>query len=237
MYPMLKAIAIDDEPLALKVIERFAAKMTSLDLKATFQNPMEALDYLQKEPVDLLYLDVQMPDITGIQLLQSLPNPPMVIFTTAHEKYAVESYELNAVDYLLKPILFDRFLKATNKAMQLKTADGQAEDESSDTLSEYMFLKSDTRIFKVKRADIQFVEGMRDYVAVHTADGKRIMTLISLGKMLARLGGPDFVRVHKSFIVNVHHIQLIQQNRITIGEREIPISGTYRDDFFAMIGS
>ncbi|MFK7972979.1 MAG: LytR/AlgR family response regulator transcription factor [Bacteroidia bacterium] len=236
---MLKAIAIDDEPLALKVIERFAAKTPMLELVGSYQNPIEALARLQGEPVDLLFLDVQMPDITGIQLMQSLPDPPMVIFTTAHEKYAVESYELNALDYLLKPILFDRFLKAVNKAALQKSSESDATEESSanDALSEYMFLKSDTRIFKVKREDIQYVEGMRDYVAVHTSDGKRIMTLISLTKMLARLGAPDFVRVHKSFIVNVHHIHLIQQNRITIGEREIPISGTYRDDFYAMIGS
>ncbi|MEZ4688107.1 MAG: LytTR family DNA-binding domain-containing protein [Bacteroidia bacterium] len=234
---MLKAIAIDDEPLALKVIERFAAKTPNLELVGSFQNPMEALSRINKEPVDLLFLDVQMPDITGIQLLQSLPDPPMVIFTTAHEQYAVESYELNAVDYLLKPFLFDRFLKAVNKAMQLHHAETAAveEEDTQDALSEYMFLKSDTRIFKVRRDDIQFVEGMRDYVAVHTNDGKRIMTLISLTKMLEKLGAPDFVRVHKSFIVNVHHIHLIQQNRITIGEREIPISNTYRDDFFAMI--
>jgi DNA-binding LytR/AlgR family response regulator len=233
---MLRAIAIDDEPIALKVIERFAAKTPALELIGSYQNPMEALTRLHQESVDLLFLDVQMPDITGTQLLQSLSNPPMVIFTTAHEQYAVESYELNAVDYLLKPILFDRFLNAVNKAMQLHSAEvSGAEEEAPDALSEYMFLKSDTRIFKVRRDNIQFIEGMRDYVAVHTSDGKRIMTLISLTKMLAKLGSPDFVRVHKSFIVNVHHIQLIQQNRITIGEREIPISNTYRDDFFAMI--
>lgn len=235
---MLTAIAIDDEPLALKVIERFAAKVPNLDLQGSFQNPLEALARLQAAPVDLLFLDIQMPDLTGLQLLQSLPNPPMVIFTTAHEQYALDSYEWDAVDYLLKPILLDRFLRAVNKAMSKKTVQTpSAPDETGSDLREYLFLKSDTRIFKVKREEVAFIEGMRDYVAVHTADGQRIMTLTSMGKMLDRLDSSDFIRVHKSFIVNVHHMELIQQNKITIGSREIPISNTYKDAFYTLIGN
>jgi two-component system LytT family response regulator len=238
---MMNCIAVDDEPLALKVIQRLAGKVPFLEMLATYQNPILALEFMQENPVDLMFLDVQMPDLTGIQFLQSLPNPPKVIFTTAHSQYAVDSYELDAVDYLLKPIPFDRFLKAVNKAYKLHQLEQehQAElheepQEEEDALSPYLFLKSDTRIFKVKQDEIRYIEGMRDYIAVHTAD-QRIMTLMSLSKMLKRLPQSDFIRVHKSYIINFHHISLIQNNRITIGDREIPISNTYREEFFDRI--
>lgn len=236
----MRCIAIDDEPLALKVIERFVSKVPFLELQRSFQNPVEASLYLQENPIDLIFLDIQMPDLTGMQFLQSLTNPPKVIFTTAHSEHAAESYDLDAIDYLLKPIPFERFLKGVNKAFKLHQleadhAEGQeAEDAIHDALSPYLFLKSDTRIFKVKRDEIRYIEGMRDYIAVHTPQ-RRIMTLMSLSKMLLRLPPSDFIRVHKSYIINLHHIALIKQNRIIIGEKEIPISNTYREDFFSRI--
>lgn len=236
----LRCIAIDDEPIALKVIERFVKKVPFLELLGSFQNPVEASLFLQENPVDLIFLDIQMPDLTGLQFLQSLTDPPKVIFTTAYSEYAVESYELDAVDYLLKPIPFERFLKAVNKAYKLHQAEVEhdlaqdEEDAKHDALSPYLFLKSDTRIFKVKRDEIRYIEGMRDYIAVHTPQ-KRILTLMSLSKMLSRLPATDFIRVHKSYIINLHHIALIQQNRVIIGEKEIPISNTYREDFFSRI--
>jgi len=236
----MRCIAIDDEPIALKVIERFVNKVPFLELQRSFQNPVEASLFLQENPTDLIFLDIQMPDLTGLQFLQSLPHPPKVIFTTAYSEYAAESYDLDAVDYLLKPIPFARFLKAVNKAFKLHQfeaehdAGQEGEDSLQDALSPYLFLKSDTRIFKVKRDEIRYIEGMRDYIAVHTPQ-KRIMTLMSLSKMLLRLPPSDFIRVHKSYIINLHHIALIQQNRILIGEREIPISNTYREDFFSRI--
>ncbi len=235
----MNCIAIDDEPMALKVIQRFADKVPFLDLQGTFQNPVKAMDYLQANTVDLIFLDIQMPDLTGLQFLQSLSSPPLVIFTTAYSQYALDSYELDVVDYLLKPIPFDRFLKGVNKAYKLflaaqDSANSNAEDSSNDVDSPYMFLKSDTRIFKVKRADIRYIEGMRDYIAVHTTE-RRIMTLMSLTKMLDKLPSADFIRVHKSYIINLHHITLIQHNRITIGDKEIPISNTYRENFFHRI--
>ena len=234
----MQCIAIDDEPIALKVIERFVKKVPFLSLKGSFQNPLEAAQFLQENEIDLIFLDIQMPDLSGFQFLQSLPDPPKVIFTTAHSEYALESYELDAIDYLLKPIPFDRFLKAANKALKLHQMEMESEQEEADqlhdSLSPYLFLKSDTRIFKVKRDEIRYIEGMRDYIAVHTPQ-KRILTLMSLSKMLNRLPASDFIRVHKSYIINLHHISLIQQNRIMIGEKEIPISNTYKEDFFSRI--
>lgn len=236
----MRCIAIDDEPIALKVIERFVKKVPFLESLGSFQNPVEASLFLQENPTDLIFLDIQMPDLTGIQFLQSLTHPPKVIFTTAYSEYAAESYDLDAVDYLLKPIPFERFLKAVNKAFKLHQVEAEQEsgheeeDAKHDAMSPYLFLKSDTRIFKVKRDEIQYIEGMRDYIAVHIPQ-KRIMTLMSLSKMLLRLPPSDFIRVHKSYIINLHHITLIQQNRIVIGEKEIPISNTYREDFFNRI--
>ena len=233
----MKAIAIDDEPLALEVIERFSAKVPGLELIRTFQNPVEAVGFLQNEPVDLIFLDIQMPDLTGIQFLQSIRVKPMVIFTTAYSQYAIESYELDAVDYLLKPILFDRFLKAVNKAQQLFKSQQQAPGLAAgteNTAEDFLFIKSDTRFFKVNFENILFIEGMRDYIAVHTP-GQRILTLMSMTKMMEKLPQADFMRVHKSFIIGLKHISLIQNNRVIIGDKEIPISNSYKDDFLEFV--
>ena len=228
---LIRCIAIDDEPLALEVIERFAEKIPELDLLATFANPIEAISFLRENPVDLLFLDIQMPDLTGMQLLESLPELPMIIFTTAYSEYAADSYEVNAVDYLLKPIPFDRFLKAVNKA--IKEFQAVSTNEARKPL-EYLFIKSDTRYFKVNYDDIRFIEGMRDYVAVHTPK-QRILTLMSMTRILERLPADRFMRVHKSYIIGIRHIELIQNHRITIAGREIPISNSYREAFQAFV--
>ncbi|MDX1908125.1 MAG: LytTR family DNA-binding domain-containing protein [Bacteroidia bacterium] len=228
----IRAIAIDDEPLGLEVIRHFAPKIPFLDLVATFQNPLEGVQYLGQEPVELIFLDIQMPDLTGIQLLKTISVQPVIIFTTAYPQYAVDSYELSAVDYLLKPFLFERFLKAVNKAQAQLIAQGRLEDTGipeTGGQKDYMFVKSDTRYFRVNYSDILFIEGMRDYIAVHTPR-QRILTLMSMTDMLKKLPAGDFMRVHKSYIAGIKHVTLIQNNRILIGEREIPISNTYRED-------
>jgi len=235
----LRAVAIDDEPLALAVIERFAGKIPDVDLLATFQNPIEAVSYLQTEEVDLVFLDIQMPDLTGLQFIQSLSEAPMVIFTTAHPEYAAESYEVDALDYLLKPIPFDRFYKSINKALEQKKSrlvlEGQTEVGEGNE-RDFLFVKSDTRFFKVHYKDILFVEGMRDYVALHTPQ-QRILTLMSMTKMLEKLPKDDFMRVHKSYIIGLKHIHLIQHNRVFIGEKEIPVSNSYKEDLLKYIES
>ncbi len=224
----ITCIAIDDEPLALEVIQRFSSKVPALNLLKCFLNPIEAADFLQYRQVDILFLDIQMPDLSGLQFLQSIPQKPLIIFTTAYSQYAIDSYELDAVDYLLKPILFDRFLKAVHKAQKLllnEKAEGEFPVKKA-----YLFIKSDTRFFKVNYEDILFIEGMRDYIAVHIK-GKKILTLMSMTKMLAKLPPRNFMRVHKSYIIGLKHIMMVQNNRILIGEREIPISNSYKESF------
>lgn len=227
----IRCIAIDDEPLALEVISRFAEKIPEIELLETFANPIEATSFLRENPVDLLFLDIQMPDLTGMQFLESLSELPMIIFTTAYSEYAADSYEVNAIDYLLKPIPFDRFLKAVNKAIK----EFQSKDpEDANQQLEYLFIKSDTRYFKVNYDDIKFIEGMRDYVAVHTPK-QRILTLMSMTRILERLPSDRFMRVHKSYIIGIKHIELVQNHRITIAGREIPISNSYREAFQAFV--
>lgn len=228
---ILKTIAIDDEPLALEILHRHFQKIPAIELVKTFQNPMEGVSFLQENQVDLMFVDIQMPDLNGLQLLKSLSDPPQVVFTTAHSEYAVDSYELNAVDYLLKPISFDRILKAVNKALEIKR--GQIalleKEESGDEKKEFLFVKSDTRFFKIYYKDILMVEGMRDYVAIHT-NQQRVLTLTSMTNMVKRLPSDMFMRVHKSYIIGLQHISLIQQNRVIINEKEIPISNSYKDE-------
>ncbi len=233
----IKTIAIDDEPLALEVVKRFAAKVPDLELLRVFQNPLEAVAFLQVEKVDLIFLDIQMPELTGLQLLDSILYQPMIVFTTAYSQYAVDSYERGAIDYLLKPILFDRFLKSVNKARTFILAQEALDYKSEETETEskdYVFIKSDTRFFKVNLKDIFFIEGMRDYVAIHTRE-KRIMTLMSMSKMMDKLPQADFMRVHKSYIIGLNHINLIHNNRVIINDKEIPISNSYKEAFLEFV--
>ncbi|MDX2286683.1 MAG: LytTR family DNA-binding domain-containing protein [Bacteroidia bacterium] len=232
----LRTIAIDDEPPALEVIRRFADKVPSIELAATFLNPVEALHYAVENPVDLVFLDIQMPDLSGLQWLQSVSPKPLVIFTTAYPEYAVSGFEVDAVDYLLKPVPFDRFLKAVNKAVSLCKAQEALESrqEEQPENKEFLFVKSDTRFFKVNFADILFIEGMRDYIAIHTPK-QRILTLMSMTNMLKKLPSAGFMRVHKSYIVSLQHISLIQNNHVYIGDKEIPISNSYKEEFLRFL--
>ncbi|MDX2246546.1 MAG: LytTR family DNA-binding domain-containing protein [Bacteroidia bacterium] len=237
----MNCIAIDDEPLALEVIERFCGKIPNLQLLRTFRNPIEAVQFFRNEPVDLVFLDIQMPDLNGIQLLQSLSQKPMVIFTTAYTQYAVDSYEFDAIDYLLKPFLFDRFLKSVNKAFDHKKAREAVEnqedispEEETGMDKDYLFIKSDTRFFKVDFKNIHYIEGMRDYIAIHTP-GQKILTLMSMTKMMEKLPSGDFMRVHKSYIIGLNHISLIQNNRVIVAGKEIPISNSFKDSFLKFV--
>lgn len=230
----LRAIAVDDEPLALEVIQRFADKIPSLDLLKSFQNPIEASEFLREESVDLIFLDIQMPDLTGMQFIQTLAERPLIIFTTAYSEYAVDSYEMDAVDYLLKPVLFDRFYKAVNKALLQKQAIEALEESGSENGKDFLFIKSDTRFFRVNLSDILFIEGMRDYIAVHTPK-QRILTLMSMTNMLKKLPEDRFMRVHKSYIIGLDHITLIQHNRVIINDKEIPISSSYKESFLKFV--
>ncbi|MEL6253045.1 MAG: response regulator transcription factor [Bacteroidota bacterium] len=226
----LNCIAVDDEPLALEVIKRFGEKIPALNLMETFQNPIEAVEFIKENPVDLVFLDIQMPDLTGLEFINSFAEKPMVVFTTAYSDYAIESYEVDAIDYLLKPVLFDRFYKAVNKAL-MKIEESGTEIRAEE---DFMFIKSDTRIFKINYNDILYIEGMRDYIAVHTPK-QRILTLMSMTRMLDKLPKRRFMRVHKSYIIGIGHIHMIQNNRVLINQKEIPISNSYKEQFLKFI--
>jgi DNA-binding LytR/AlgR family response regulator len=235
----IDCIAIDDEPLALDIIREYALKLPYLNLLGTYDNALESLDYLKKQKVDLLFLDIQMEELTGIQLLNIIKEKPMVIFTTAYDHYAIQGFELDAVDYLLKPISFERFVKAVDKAydrMKPKTETSTVVKETVITngLPEYIFVKSEFHLERVKVADILFIEGQGDYLMIHTPS-KKIMTLQSFRKAEELLPSDRFCRVHKSFMVALDKIESIERNRIKIGGELIPVSESHRKPFYDLI--
>jgi two-component system LytT family response regulator len=222
----MNCIAIDDEPKALEVIERYCRKSDLVDLKATFREPVKAIEFLNHEKIDLIFLDINMPDINGMQLIQTLSAKPMVIFTTAYSNYAVESYNLNAVDYLLKPITFERFLAAVNKASNahsLQNKPSTKEDEPGT-----VFIKSGPHTYQVKISDILYLEKDGNYITVHLKD-KQILIRENMGDIFDLVPQADFVRVHKSFVVATKHISMIEAHQLSINGVKIPIGSTYRD--------
>ncbi len=229
---MISCVAIDDEPLALDVLTEFANKTPMLELKATFTDSFKALEYLKKEDVDVIFLDIQMPQLTGIQLLKSLSNPPLVIFTTAYSKYAVEGFNLDAVDFLLKPFAYERFLKAVNKVSDyISHKDKPAPADSVD----FIFLKSDYQIVKVGLGDIQYIEGMDDYVKIFT-DDKMVLSNMTMKDMLKKLPANAFVRVHRSYIVPLKRIESVRNKRIKMGDKMIPVGDSYAESFYKTLG-
>jgi two-component system, LytTR family, response regulator len=229
----MKCIAIDDEPKALEVIERYCQKSDLVDLKATFREPVKAIEFLNREKIDLIFLDINMPDINGMQLTQTLAAKPMVIFTTAYSNYAVESYNLNAIDYLLKPITFERFLAAVNKAwsvlaLQNKTA--TKEDEAGT-----VFIKSGPHTYQVKISDILYLEKDGNYITVHLKD-KQILIRENMGDIFDLVPPAEFVRVHKSFVVAIKHIAMIEVHQLIISGAKIPIGSTYREYLRSRLG-
>lgn len=229
----MKCIAIDDEPRALEIIETFVNKIEFLDLEATFRNPLEAIEFLTKNKIDLIFLDINMPDINGTAFVKTLENKPMVIFTTAYSQYAVESYELNAIDYLLKPFEFDRFLKSVLKAREqfsLKQAGKDEQPVYTSPGSEYVQIKSGTETHQVKASDITYIEGLGNYTKIHLKD-KKIVTYIGLKDVLAILPANLFVRIHKSYIVGVHHIKSYESYQVKLEHDTLPIGKNYRKDF------
>jgi two-component system, LytTR family, response regulator len=230
---MITCIAIDDEPKALEVIERYCRKISLVDLKATFREPVKAIEFLNREKVDLIFLDINMPDISGMQLVQTLSPRPMIIFTTAYSHYAVESYDLNALDYLLKPITFERFLAAVNKASSQLSSQNKTgiKDDTTGTL----FIKSGPHTYQVKIGDILYLEKDGNYITVHLKD-KQILIRENMGDIFDLVPAAEFVRVHKSFIVAIRHINMIEVHQLIINEKKIPIGSTYREPLRARLG-
>ncbi|MEI6822698.1 MAG: LytTR family DNA-binding domain-containing protein [Bacteroidota bacterium] len=227
---MITCIAIDDEPLSLEIISDYVSKVSFLDLKGTFTDPFKAAEMLKNEKIDLLFLDIEMPDLSGIQFLKSLKQQPMVIFVTAYNQYAVEGFNLDAVDYLLKPIEFDRFFKAVNKAYDYhRYVNNQPQPEEN-----YIFVKSDYQIKKINIDDISYIEGLDDYIKIYSGEDF-VLSLMTLKSILSKLPANRFIRVHRSYIVSIPHINSIQRNRISINDKLIPVSDTYSADFYKII--
>ena len=228
---MITCIAIDDEPKALEVIERYCRKTNLVELRATFREPVKAIEFLSREKVDLIFLDINMPDISGIQLVQTLSPCPMIIFTTAYSHYAVESYELNALDYLLKPITFERFLAAVNKAPETLSSKKSIGMEAEATV----FIKSGPQTYQVKLAEILYLEKDGNYITVHLKD-KNILIRENMGDIFDLVPGADFIRVHKSYVVAIKHIAMIEVHQLVINGEKIPIGSTYRDPLRSRLG-
>ena len=237
---MIRCLVVDDEPLALHILEDYIAKMPFLELVKSTTNPIEALQLVQAGGVDLVFLDVQMPELTGIQFLRIANGNTKVILTTAYPQYALEGYELDVIDYLLKPIAFDRFYKSVQKAQAIiqpaaKTEVKQEQSiPQSDFLSDFIFVKTEHKIQKVYLNDILFIEGLKDYISIFTP-AERIITLQNMKKMEDALPEKHFTRVHKSYIVSINKIDSIERSRIFIGDKIIPVGDTYRDEFFKII--
>jgi two-component system, LytTR family, response regulator len=237
----IRCIAVDDEPLALHVVEDYAEKIPFLELVKTFDNAMEALDFIKSQKVDLIFLDIQMEELTGIQMLGVMKERPEIIFTTAYESYAIKGFELDVADYLLKPFPFERFLKAVekvyerlNKNSQPKTNASSQEASSAAQTDDYFFVKSGFKIQRINYRDVLYVEGQKDYLCIVTPKEK-IMTLMNFKAMEGILPASNFLRVHKSFIVAIDKMESIEHYRIKIGNALIPVGDMYRKEFNEML--
>jgi DNA-binding LytR/AlgR family response regulator len=236
---MIRCLVVDDEPLALHILEDYISKMPFLQLVKVTTNPIEALQLVQEGNIDLVFLDVQMPELTGIQFLRIANGKSKVILTTAYSQYALEGYELDVIDYLLKPIAFDRFFKAVQKAQTIIQPAAKPEIKTetapqSDFLSDFIFVKTEHKIQKVYLNDILFIEGLKDYISIFTPT-ERIITLQNMKKMEDALPEKHFIRVHKSYIVSINKIDSIERSRIFIGDKVIPVGDTYREEFFKIV--
>lgn len=236
----MKCVIIDDEPLAVDLIKEFVSKIESLELINTFNNAIDAIAMINTSNVDLIFLDIEMPHFSGIDFLNAIYKKPLVIFTTAYSDYAVEGFNLGAVDYLVKPIPFNRFLKSVMRAQQLflsnKTIPGTTTPNTvAETEPDFMFVRSEYENVKINFSDILFIEGLKDYVKIYTTDNKFILTLTSLIKLENSLSSKGFARIHRSYIINIKYVKSIQKNKVLLADKRIPISESYKNAFFEKI--
>lgn len=232
----LRCIAIDDEPLALELLEDNIRQVPYLQLVKGFSNPMQAMQFLQTEDVDLVFIDIQMPGLTGLQFIQSLPKKPMYILVTAYEKFALEGYNLNVVDYLLKPVAIDRFIRACNKAMELYQL--RVEGRGQRAEAKYIFVNADYKMVKVEFSDIIFIESLKDYLKIHLRSQKSaLITRMSMKSIEEELPPSGFIRIHKSYIVSKDAITAVKKSSVFIGEHELPVGDLYREAVDALTRS
>jgi len=234
---MLRCIAVDDEPLALELLEDNISKVPYLQLIARCNNAMEAMKVLQQQSADLIFLDIQMPGLTGLQFIQSLSNRPMIILITAYEKFALEGYNLDVVDYLVKPVALDRFVKACNKAFELFQLKNRGKENDNEPAPDYFFVNVDYSLLKVVLLDIKYIEGLKDYIKIHLkSSSKPIITRMSMKAMEEQLPASQFIRIHKSYIVSVAFITAIRKSSVFVEQLELPVSETYQEALMKLTG-
>ncbi|MET1057502.1 MAG: LytTR family DNA-binding domain-containing protein [Pedobacter sp.] len=223
----LKCVAIDDEPLAVELISTYISRFPDLVLLQTFEDAVSGAEYMNRNEVDLLFLDINMPDISGIDLARALDKKPMIIFTTAYKQFAYEGFELQAIDYLLKPIDFERFTKAVNKAVDYYRYRNNSQPLSDDAC---IYVHSEYRMVKIVLKNIEYLESMEDYVKIHLEGVSPVLTLMPLKRILEKLPAAEFKRIHRSFIVPVKKVQSVQNRKIRLTSVELPVSGSYADE-------
>lgn len=229
---MIKAIAVDDEPPALKILEHFCEKTDFIRLQKTLTKPVEAVEYIRQNPLDLVFLDIQMPSISGIQLYRSLPSKPMVVFTTAYSEYAVEGFNLDAIDYLVKPYSFERFMQAVNKVN-----DYFAYLNHTPAGKKCLFVSADASLVKIMTDEILYVEALDDYIKFHLADTRKpIVSRMTMKTVLEKLSSTEFIRIHRSYIIPLARIKAVYKKTVDIHGVELPIGQSYQADFISRIG-
>jgi len=244
MSQVLTVLVVDDEFHARKLLSEYVSKLPFLRLAGMASNVFEAMTILQKEKVDILLLDIQMPEVTGLEFARRLKNPPSIIFTTAYSEYAVESYELDVVDYLLKPIAFPRFMQAINKVTERKGNSNmetvtpasivnpiQQQPEKAE--EDNIIIKSGSKVYRINYDELVYIEGQREYVTFHTTK-QRITTLFSLKELAERLPSDQFIRIHKSYIISLKHIEMIERNTLQLAGKKLPIGGSYKDGLMTL---
>ncbi len=234
---MIRTLAIDDEPLALQQLATYINKVPFLDLVGQCQSAIDAQKILSEEVIDVMFVDINMPDLNGLDFVKTLAAPPLVVFTTAYSEYAIEGYKVNAIDYLLKPFGMDDFLRAANKVKQQYDLTHTTEVSKVDD-SDAIFLKTEHRIVRIKVANIRYIEGMSEYLKIHLNEGKPLVVLLSMKKMEERLPSTEFMRIHRSYIINLNEIQEVNKNRVILdSETYLPIGDLYREQLNQYIES
>lgn len=232
----ITTVIIDDEPLAIDVIKNYCESVDFIDLLATFTNPLEGMKFINNNKVDLLFLDIEMPLLTGLEIIDTFKSKPNIIFTTAYPQFAIEGFEVDAIDYLVKPVPYKRFLKAVNK-LDPKTfvAPHTPVTALVQNPNRFMFVKSDYESVKIVIDDIKYIEGLKDYLKIHLADSRYVLTLSNFKNLMEKLPVENFIRIHNSYAVNLKYVETIQRNKVIIDKQRLPISETYKNSFLQKI--
>lgn len=232
----MKCIIVDDEPLAVDIIETYVQRVGNIEIVAKTNNSLEALSLLQQHDLDLVFLDIEMPNLTGLELVKSISNLPQFIFTTAYPQYALDGFELNATDYLVKPIPFPRFIKAITKARELYELK-QRKDITNEAQNDFIFVKSEYENVKIETKNIIYIEGLKDYIKIKTIDSSSsILTLMSFKAILEKLSSVKFFRIHRSYIVNIDYVSSHQKNKLIVNNERLPIGETYKAAILKRLG-